>query len=203
MDFQDSNVWQEFRNDNAGTVPAFGIMRTTGIVVVEAGRVVLTTDQPNAYGDTGFCMINGPVDVDAGKYGTCARFGTLPCLYDSAQTPAFGEMWGPKNGSWKLTEGYGGWLARGAPTNTTKTLGLFAANPMRVIRGKLASDLNTLSSANLTIWAYIGGSDTNTTETISVYNGSSCTVKGSQYVWCTYDPSGYSPPWVCSIFQTV
>ena len=35
----DKIQWVEFRNDNGGTAPAWGVMRITGVVVVEAGRV--------------------------------------------------------------------------------------------------------------------------------------------------------------------
>jgi|GEM_PF-4674563 len=126
----DTVQWLEFRNDNAGTVPAYGVMQVTDVVVLEPGRVVVTVDQPDSSGDTGNCVINGPVDVASGDTGICTRTGVLAALYDDGSgTPAAGDSWGPAASSWKLTKNSGGFLSLGAPTNTTLHLAMFSLQP--------------------------------------------------------------------------
>jgi hypothetical protein len=179
----DKPNWVKFKNANAGTVPARGIVRVTGISIIEDGDICLTVDQPNVYGDVGFCMVNGPVAVPSGSYGVCTRAGIISAYYDSAQTPAQGDQWGPINASWKMTKGSGGWISCGAPTNTSLNLALFIAKPLGVVRGQLASDCATdTASGTFTVWTGASnGSALSPTQTIpSVFNASSCTIKASK-----------------------
>jgi len=93
-----------FRNDNSGTAPAWGVLRITGA----SNSGYLTIDQP----DTSFqrlYLVNGPRDIATGKTGfgyfltaETFRFPDHYVLYDTANTPAYGESWGPQNGTWTL-----------------------------------------------------------------------------------------------------
>src|SRR5258707_632914 len=46
----DNQLWQEFVNNSATQVPAYGIVRATGLSTIEAGRVVLIDGQDDAPG---------------------------------------------------------------------------------------------------------------------------------------------------------
>lgn len=176
----DGLPWFEFQNQNAAQVPAFGLMRVTGITVVEAGRVVITCDQPNAYGSQYAHMVNGDTPVSQNDYGVCTRFGLFPALYDNADgTPGFGDLWGPRNGTWKLKKNTGGFFVYGVP-NSSAFLALVQAAPMLSARGTIASDIAAGASGTLTVFTGAYGSETTTSQTISnVLNGSSCTLKSN------------------------
>ncbi len=181
----------EFLNQNAGTIPAYGVVRVTGVSIVEAGRVVLTVDQPNAYGCQANCFINGTVAVSAGQYGSCMRAGALVALYDTADgTPAFGDAWGPRSGTWKLKKNTGGFFCLGPPTNSGLGLALFAPLPMLSFRGQPTADVAAGASGTVNIYAGAFGSETALSgQSISnVRNDSSCTVKGNQICTVIYVP---------------
>ena len=94
--FFDRKAWLEYRNDSGERIPAFGIVRITGVVVPEPGRVLLTVAKPDAYGCQLQCAVNGPVPIDADRYGVCARGPFVAALYDTGDgTPAVGQKWGP------------------------------------------------------------------------------------------------------------
>jgi hypothetical protein len=168
----DSQPWQEFVNNNAGQVPAYGIVRATGLSTIEAGRVVMTVDQPNTFGCQSNCFVNGPVPVNAGQYGYAARSAPVVALYDTADgTPAFGDAWGPRNGTWKLKKGTGGFFALGA-TNPTLGMGLFAPLPMLTFRGKtIAGAIGKGATGTINIYTGALGSETDSGQTMpNVYN---------------------------------
>jgi hypothetical protein len=169
----DRQHWLEFVNANAGQIPAYAIVRVTGVSSVEAGRVVLTVDQPNAFGCQSNCFVNGPVPVSAGQYGYCTRSGPMVALYDPADgTPAFGDAWGPRNGTWKLKKNTGGFFCLGAPTNASLGLALFAPLPMLTVRGKTAAAaINKGASGTINIYTGGLGSETDSGQTLAnVYN---------------------------------
>ena len=63
--------WLEFRNDSGESIPAFAVMRCTGVETAD-GRAILLMDKPN--GDRHQSIyINGPLDVDDDEYGICSR----------------------------------------------------------------------------------------------------------------------------------
>lgn len=105
--------WIAVRNDSGETAPAFAVLRITGSAVVE-GRTVITVGKPDDT-STAVLLLNGPVDVAAGKYGQ-ATPGPSFALYDDAETPAFSERWGTADGSWELEQDAPGAIVMGPPT---------------------------------------------------------------------------------------
>lgn len=110
-----------FRNDSGQTIPAYGVMRVTGVTVVQ-GMPVLTVDQPDQKFHRTF-LLNGPVDVpggSSGNYGT-AQDGSYPAiaLYDDStlpqgqNNPNLGDHWGADQNSWKLVYGREGFYVLG------------------------------------------------------------------------------------------
>jgi hypothetical protein len=175
----DGQQWVEVKNNNAAQVPAYGIMRITGVSVVNTGRVVITVDQPNAYGDIGTCLINGPTPIPSGLYGMGTRMGIITAYYDNGDgTPAFGDFWGPRTGTWKLKKNTGGFFCLGGPTNSGQNLALFVPSPMLIVRGTIASDAAPDSNSALTVYTGAYGSEATTGQSISnIRNASDCTLK--------------------------
>ena len=94
---------------NYGTedIPPFGIMRITGTTTV-GDQSVVTVDKMSTEFQR-FTLVNGAATIyadaeDGSIFGTgyrCER--PVLALYDSADgTPAIGQIWGPRSGSWKL-----------------------------------------------------------------------------------------------------
>lgn len=107
--------WFPFRNDNAGTIPAFGVMRITG-VEERHGNALYTVDKPSTTFQRLY-MINGPLDVPAGGYGS-GTFDVAYALCSSSASPAYGESWGAKHDEWKLFEHRPGFFVLGGKTGT-------------------------------------------------------------------------------------
>lgn len=80
-----------FKNNSAETVPAYGLIHITGYVEAN-DRDILTCNKPAT--TIGWYMANGPREVEAGKYGV-AQYGPLvKVVYDSADNPAAGNVYG-------------------------------------------------------------------------------------------------------------
>jgi hypothetical protein len=191
----DAHAWQEFVNNNAAQVPAYGLLRATGVSIVEPGRVLLSADQPNTFGCQANCFVNGPVPVSSGKYGYCTKGAPVVALYDTADgAPAFGDAWGPRSGTWKLKKNTGGFFCLGGPTNATLGLALFAPLPMLTFRGKTtAAAINKGSSGTVNIYTGALGSETDSGQTMpNVYNRFANAAQG-RWVTCgwNFDNQGW------------
>jgi hypothetical protein len=156
-----------FRNDSGQTIPAYGVMRITGVAVVE-GMPVLTVDQPDDQFHRTF-LLNGPVDIPASGestgYGT-AQDGSYPAfaLFDdstlpgSQSSPNLGDHWGVDNGSWKLSYGREGFYVLGGAygsegdgyTESTQRT-LVRPYEIRQVVCKLTSTLNPADRATATL----------------------------------------------------
>lgn len=156
-----------FRNDFAGTIPARGCCRITGTVEVD-GLQFFKVDRP----DTSFgrlYLVNGPEDVADDGYG----WGTFLwhadwVLYDDASTPAFGESWGPQNGSFEIKKWRYGFEIWGSPSGGTTDLVMASQRWVNQF----------LCKANETITA------NGDTGAVSVYDGNQADITGTD-VTCT------------------
>lgn len=107
-----------FRNDSGLTVTPYGCVMVTGVATQTDGDHIITIDQPDGTeGATYF--LNGPIEVLDGQYGDCfsAFESILWADYNTANTPAAGEEWGPASGSWELAEGNSGFRIIGGASN--------------------------------------------------------------------------------------
>lgn len=167
--FMSQLQWLAFRNDSGSTVPAFGIVRVTDVADVTAG-IVLVGAQPNTYGCQANCFVNSMHDVLDGEYGRCTRSPVLVGLYDDSDgSPAYGDAWGPQNGTWKLKKNTGGFFCLGAPTNTTQFLALFSPVPMTTLEAQAASLTIAPGSPTMTVFWGTLGSETTTSQTLTAY----------------------------------
>jgi len=160
--FFDRKAWLEYRNDSGERIPAFGIVRITGVVVPEPGRVLLTVAKPDAYGCQLQCAVNGPVPIDADRYGLCARGPFVAALYDTGDgTPAVGQKWGPRSGGWKLRKNTGGFSVVGV-TKSSAGLVLVQPAPMRSLVGKTNNAHAKGGTGDVSIYAGTLGSESDT-----------------------------------------
>lgn len=179
--FFSQQQWVDVKNNNAADAPAFSVLRTTGFTVGSADDTTyFTCDQPNVYGDTGSCLIAGPVPITAGNYGRASAANIVLALYDDnggTDTPAYGDAWGPISGSWKMSKKGDGWIAMGAPTNTTAKIAVFRRAPMLIARGYIATNCGSSTVQDMTVYKGAWGSEVSTGQVISsVRNPNTCTI---------------------------
>lgn len=102
--------WYHFKNNGSQAIPAYGVMRvesSTTAIPGDKHHKLLKCVRP----DTTFARIyavNGPEEVPVSGYGLCRLppFDNVEVLYDTANTPAVGEGWGPQPDSFKLKQFY-------------------------------------------------------------------------------------------------
>ncbi len=144
------------RNDSSETIPGFAVMRITGAGNDAAGQFFLLVNKPSNSFETWY-LINGPFPILAGKYGsTCDRYPCYAAYDDGMGTPAYGNSWGAKSGTWKLAPNRDGFDIVGNPTAGRV---LVRQHKVTSLIGKLAADLNAASTASATVWLGPGGSE--------------------------------------------
>lgn len=93
-----------FRNDYAGTVPAYGIVAVTGSATVNEAEY-FTVDRPDATFRVRY-LVNGPEAVAVSGYGLGHWLDKArDVAYDDSFTPAVGQEWGVWPDSFLLTLG--------------------------------------------------------------------------------------------------
>ena len=199
----DKIQWVTFRNDAATTAVGGAILRITGFVVTDPENPFFTVDQPNTYGSQYLHAVNDETDVAAGSYGKCCLGQIVPALYDSGDgTPAFGEQWGPRSGTWKLKKNTGGFMVLGVAVSS-RSLVLVTPAPMLVLRGQPTADVAAAATGTLTIYTGAYGSEATTGVTMAgVKNNSSCTVKGSQIARAVWDGESAGTQWQFDVGKT-
>lgn len=111
---------QQVRNDSGETIPAFAVMRVTGVVEVKQ-ETIFTVDQQDT--SDAPVLINGPTPIPDGEYGVIQPGPIFAAYFDSAASPAVGDELGSEDGEWKLTTAGSGWVFLGALTD--EAIGLF------------------------------------------------------------------------------
>lgn len=189
-------LWHKFRNDAGSTAPAGGILRITGFVTDDE-EPYFTIDQSNTFGSQYNHGVNDDFDVESGDYGRFCLGAMAPALYDSADgTPAWGELWGPRSGSWKLKKNTGGFRVKSASYVGAAANYRTLVMPEPFIRFHGVTDAAIAKDASGTISIYYGtGAGTDSTvNMISVYN-SYGDVAISKDVECLWDGDVAGTAW--------
>ncbi|MFN0055921.1 MAG: hypothetical protein ACKV0T_27570 [Planctomycetales bacterium] len=182
--------WFTYRNDSGEKIPAFGIVRLTGVAVLEPGRVVLTAGRPNTFGCQWQCAINGPTPIQADRLGVCTRSPQVAALYETADgTPHFGEQWGPRDGGWKLRKQTGGFGVVGV-TNSTAGLVLVEPHPLLSFVGKTDAAHNKGATGTVSIFAGPLGSETDTLANMTGVHNRFANVASGKWVRCAWNGQG-------------
>jgi hypothetical protein len=151
---------------------------------------VLTVAKPNTYGSQGLHALNGPQAVAAGASGLCTFAMPAPAVYETSDgTPAFGEKWGPRDGSWKLRKNTGGFQIAGSP-DATHGVVLVVASPMLSFVGKTDADHDKGATGTVSIYAGSLGSESDTGANMTdVYNRFADIASG-KWVRCAWNHDG-------------
>jgi hypothetical protein len=166
------------------TLPAYGIAQIFGVET--AGEWTLRVKKPTG-DDKSFYIINTNSTTADGSYG----FGYFLCanpqhaLYDDAATPAFGEIWGPASGTYKLTKHRCGFLCLGGPTGGATDTALFVQSNLgdgRILVGKSDAAIAKGASGTISRWGGSTLADTGINDTVLNKIGA-ITAAGK---WCYY-----------------
>lgn len=169
------NNWEiPFKNTSGETIPPFAVLRITGSQTI-GGRAILEAQKPNTYGSQWSHYLNGPMEVENTKFGSCTNI--FPALADfGTGSIAQGELWGPRNNSWLLQENTGGFRIIDAAPDSG--LAIVDRHPMMVFYGKFTGSVSKGSTGTVTV--YWGGSSTS--QTISSVYAVSGAFTTSDYV---------------------
>jgi hypothetical protein len=101
----------QFRNTTAEEVPAFGVMRITGVEMRD-DMAVVTIAKPSTSSDP--VLVNGPQAIPAGGYGSGYKYGILQVKAEAGLT--LGQSCRAKNASWEIEDGDGPFVFFGYDT---------------------------------------------------------------------------------------
>lgn len=160
--------WHPFRNAGTETIPAFGVMRITG-VEERHGVAVYTVDKPSMTFQRLY-LINGPKQVAAEGYGS-GTFDVTYALCSSSASPGYGESWGAKHSEWKLFQHRPGFFIMGGYTGDgAAQRAMVRQQEVLEIWGVLDDALAQGSNATMAIYFRDGSSWTDSTMEIEVYD---------------------------------
>lgn len=159
MPHQDSPLkrihWHPFRNAGSETIPAFGVMRITG-VEERHGVAVYTVDKPSTTFQRLY-LINGPKQVAADGYGS-GTFDVTYALCDSSVSPVYAQSWGAKASEWNLFQGRPGFFLLGGYTGDGDAQrALVKQQEVKELFGELTGTLSKDSSTTMQIDMPDGG----------------------------------------------
>lgn len=141
-----------FHNDSGEEIPAWGVMRITGI---QSGNDAwrLKVGKPNTT-ISSFYLVNSATACPASTDG----WGTYlwnsgHVLYDTSVTPAIGEEWGPQDGTWTIRKNHWGFRIIGGTTGSGAVSRVVAAQYMvHELIGKADSSIAKASSGTVSVW---------------------------------------------------
>lgn len=195
------------RNDSGEEIPAFGLMRITGTTTVD-GEPVWTVDKPSSTFQR-FVLVNGETAIPASGsndiYGTgyfCDR--PFRALYDTSDgTPSYGQVWGPRSGSWKLRRHHYGFLIWGEIDDDTtgeETVKVTQSLVVNVI-GKTDAAITKGSSGTVSVWKGDESADTSIDITgVTIPFASAAAGAWVRVVWDAETPSATAVE--CSVTTT-
>ena len=166
----------KFRNDSNETVPPYSVMKVTGGV----DGPLLTINKPDATFNRLY-LVNGKSPVPASKQGkgTWLSESAYVAYNDSAGTPAYGEVWGPKSGQWTLEKHRAGFTIQGnATTIDSVDVVLAVQEHVNLLIGKADADIAKGASGVVSVWMGEAGSEADTDWSLTAYNRSEDVANG-------------------------
>ena len=160
--------WEAFLNDSGEEIPAFACMRINGINTTR-GRACYAMRKPDTFGSIWGHRMNGPNPVAAGAFGLCVLGGVVAGLYDTTDgTPAHGEHWGPRDGSWKLRKNTSGW--RVLANSTDSGIAYVQHWPSQTLLGKTDAAILKGNTGVISVyWGSTGATVADTGENVNGY----------------------------------
>lgn len=182
-----------FHNDSGESIPAYAVMRVTGVnSTYKIPWEVLNVAKPNTTLQR-FYLVNGPVACQANGNGLGTYlWDSSFILYDTGNTPAIGETWGPQDGTWTIKKNRWGFNILGGNTGSGATSRTVAVQHIvNHVLGK--TNASHAKSASGTVNLYTGtlGSETQVTSmTVTAYNRFAAVASG-KWVHCSWVNSGW------------
>lgn len=160
-----------YRNDSGETIPAYSVIKITNTVKQTNGVYLLKGEKSDTWGSQYRHYINGPVDIADGDMGVC-YVPTSPVwvTYDTGNTPAVGEQWGPTDDSWDISQHVGGFEVVSSEVDDGKVL--VVQKPMLRFVGKTDASHAKSATGTISIWsgATMGSESDTTVNKTGVYN---------------------------------
>lgn len=118
--------WFLAYNSHTVACPGFGVV-IVSTSTTRNNQVVLTVTRPTAVteGMTKSVAVAWPAGIAAGGYGYVTTTWPTVCAYNTADTPANGELWGLAANSYLLAQGNNGMLALGGQVNSSPARAVF------------------------------------------------------------------------------
>jgi hypothetical protein len=178
-----------WNGEGSADCPAFGIMLHNG-TQTSGTRILTKGKRPDTYGCQRNFFFANEAGITHGAEGTAQSVGPwgpdmFIAAYDNSDgTPAAGEAWGPRSGTYLLKKNTGGFIVLGVVDSVNHYV-LVKSDPMDFFRGIVSADVAAGGTGTITV--HVGGTDTS--QTISgIMNLTDCTIKGSkvgsaQWLW--------------------
>lgn len=187
-----------FRNDYAGTVPAYGVCQVAEPVTLDGVQIFPVTRPTTTF--KRLYLVNGPDDVIDDGYG----WGTWLwhadwVLYDDANTPALGESWGPQDGSFELKKYMHGFTIWGNPSGGSTDLVMaqqWWVNGEILVKNDSGSAIAANASGTFKIFTGAAGSEADSGMTITAYNKTSVSFANGKFGAAAWIHGAYyAVPW--------
>ena len=93
--------WLPFRNDAGESIPAYALLRITGVATVN-GQTLHTAAKPNASTTHLVWAFNSDIIVASGGYGLCTFDYPAIAKVNTGVTTTNSAKYGPSNGQWYI-----------------------------------------------------------------------------------------------------
>lgn len=178
-------------NNCGETLPAHGIFRISTTDTVDGRKIRVGAKVDDTY--RWLYAVNGFSDVGNSKRGWATwLWHGGDVLYDTGATPAIGERWGPKSGSFLVWQHRPGFWIIGGTSGSGSTARVEAVQiPPGEVR--VQNDSGGAIDADGTGTVNLFGGAAGTTDLgleIAVTNGSSVSWPSTKYGWVTADAGG-------------
>jgi len=181
-----------FHNDSGETIPPFAVMRITGTNIAGTAPWRIKCGKPNTTFYR-YYAVNCAAQCAVSDNSWCTMLWDPGyVLYDTGNTPAIGETWGPQDGTWTLKKGRWGFniIAGNAGSGaTSKTLAV--QHVVNHVLGKTNASHAKSASGTVNLYAGTLGSETQVTSmTVTAYNRFAAVGSG-KWVHCSWVNGGW------------
>jgi hypothetical protein len=140
-----------FRNDSGEVLPAHGLIRVGNMVQVD-GRYIWSANKPDSTYRRLY-LVNSATDwpIGAAGWGTWLWHADY-VLYDTGNTPTFGETWGPEASSWTIKKDSPGFIIQGGNAGSGVTSRTIAIQQQTPLWGKPDGSYSADGTGTATLW---------------------------------------------------
>lgn len=170
------------RNDSGEEIPAYGLMRITGVETVD-GVLWYVVNKPNTTFQP-FYVVNLGVALAINATGFGIIDGPVEALYTTG-APVYSEAWGVKPGQWNLERYYPGFRVLGGTTSGRVWVEQEQIHTLLAkagASGVAARSGTTISGTSVDVYVAVGTTLTDTTFNVTAYNMAGTAVAANKYL---------------------